>query len=68
MFGFKDLQIDNLVKEMNELERVAAEGGSPKIERSKTLNAEFWQQIRLKESLLAQNSRAKWIAEGEDSC
>lgn len=53
VFGFKDLHIDNLVKEMNEVKKVAAEGGSPKVEKRKALSVEFWQEIRIKESLLA---------------
>lgn len=28
-FGYKDLQLENRVKELNEVERLAAEGGSP---------------------------------------
>lgn len=43
VFRIKDLRIDNLVKDMNELEMVAADGG-PLIEQWKALNAEIWQQ------------------------
>lgn len=41
VFGFKVLLIENLVRDLNEVERVAAEGGSPKVEQRKVLNAEF---------------------------
>lgn len=60
VFSFKDLHIDKLLKYINELERVAAEGGSPQAEERKVLSAEFWQEHRIRESLLAQKSRTKW--------
>lgn len=67
VFGIKDLHIDNIVKELNEVERIAVEGGSPKVEHKKALSAEFWQELHMKESILAQKARAKWIAEGDSN-
>lgn len=48
----KDLQIDNIVKELNEVERLAPEGGPLKIEQKKFLNADFWKELHARESLL----------------
>lgn len=69
VLGFKGLHIDKLVKEMNELEKVAAEGGSPNVdvEQTKELNAKFWQEICMKESMLTQKSRTRWIAKGDSN-
>lgn len=58
--GYKDLHLENIVKELKEVETLAAEGGSPKAKQRKALSAEFWQELHIRESLLAQKSRSKW--------
>ncbi|PNX99941.1 cysteine-rich receptor-like protein kinase, partial [Trifolium pratense] len=66
VFGFKDLSIDNTVKELNEVEDLIAKGDvDPLTLNSKEMVTKFWEQIRSKESLLIQKSRTKWIQEGD---
>lgn len=42
VFGFKDLHVEKIVKELNEVERVAIEGGPPRAELRIALSTEFW--------------------------
>lgn len=65
VFGVFDLNIDKLVKDMNVMEEAAASGDQIDVERVKSLSAQFWDQLKYKEILLAQKSRVKWIAEGD---
>lgn len=67
VFGFKNLQLENIVEELNDVERLASKGESPKVEQRKALCAEFWQEMHIRESLLAQKSRSKWIAMGDSN-
>lgn len=59
IFGLKDLRIENIVKELNEIERVAANGGPINDDQRKLLNEEFWKELNPKESLLAQKNLTK---------
>lgn len=65
VFGWVDLSIDNTVKGLNELDSMVGEGAVPDIQQRKELQAQFWQQVRHKESLIRQKSRHKWILEGD---
>lgn len=65
VFGVLDLNNEKLEKEMNELEEIAANGGQIDTDWVKLLSTQLWQQLKYKESLLAQKSRTKWIAEGD---
>ena len=67
VFGFRDLRIENIVKDLNVVETLAAEGGPPEVDQRRVLNADFWRELRIKESLLAQKSRLKWLAEGDEN-
>lgn len=65
VFGYRDLCIENIVKDINEVEDMAAEGVSPRAEQRRLLSVEFWKELQIKESLIAQKSRIKWLAEGD---
>ena len=67
VFGYRDLRIENIVKDLNEVEKLAADGGSPRTDQRRLLNADFWREIHIKESLLAQKSRIKWLVEGDEN-
>lgn len=67
VFGYKDLQIERIVKDLNALEEVATSGGPSNEAKRKLLCADFWKELIVKESLIAQKSRVKWIAEGDSN-
>lgn len=65
VFGYVDLSIEKTVAEMNELDELACNTSQVIPSNRKALSTQFWKQIHLKESLIKQKSRAKWIAEGD---
>lgn len=65
VFGIVDLKIDKTVEEINALDNAVAIGGQIDVAARKLLNAQFWNQLHTKESLLSQKSRSKWILEGD---
>lgn len=60
-----DLNIDNMVKELNSMEEEGDDETDWDGERWKDLNSEFWKALHIKESLLAQKAREKWIQQGD---
>jgi hypothetical protein len=68
VFGILDLNIDNTVKDLNDLEEQLANGVvNPSSINSKDKVRQFWEQINFKESLLRQKSRTRWIQEGDSN-
>ena len=68
VFGWLDLNIENIVADMNELDRGIEEGCNLNVVvKKKEANALFWQQLMMKESLLKQKSRLHWIKEGDSN-
>eukprot|EP00256_Glycine_max_P032671 XP_006577560.1 uncharacterized protein LOC102665607 [Glycine max] len=66
VFGWLDLNIENIVAEMNKLDRGIEEGCNlNEVVKKKEAKALFWQQLMMKESLLKQKSRLRWIKEGD---
>lgn len=55
VFGILDLQIDNIVAELNNLDLTISDDLVARSEIIKSLTAEFWKQLRAKESILCQN-------------
>ncbi|GAU23839.1 hypothetical protein TSUD_380010 [Trifolium subterraneum] len=68
VFGFLDLNIEKTVKDLNDIEGMLR-GDETDLEliRREGLNKEFWKQLHLKESLLKQKSRLKWVKEGDSN-
>jgi exonuclease III len=68
VYGFIDLNIEKTVKELNELEGLL-EGNDGNFDPTirKYLNNDFWNQLHLKENLLKQKSRMKWVQEGDSN-
>jgi hypothetical protein len=68
VFGILDLNIDKTVKELNVIESFLDEdNGDVVLTRREGLNKEFWNQLHLKESLIKQKSRVKWVKEGDSN-
>ncbi|GAU51623.1 hypothetical protein TSUD_414500 [Trifolium subterraneum] len=68
VFGILDLNIENTVKELNELEGLAAIDGTNSMLVDKGgINKKFWDQLNFKESLIRQKSRANWVSEGDSN-
>ncbi|XP_058776653.1 uncharacterized protein LOC131650973 [Vicia villosa] len=69
VFGWIDLKIDDGVEELNELETDLAIGGDSlnpvEMEKRRVAAVGIWQNLHLKESMLKQKSRQKWIQEGD---
>ncbi|PNY01857.1 cysteine-rich receptor-like protein kinase, partial [Trifolium pratense] len=68
VFGFLDLNIEKTVKELNDIEGLL--GGDDEdleLTRREGLSKEFWRQLHLKESLLKQKSRMRWVKEGDSN-
>jgi hypothetical protein len=68
VFGYLDLNIEKTVKDLNDLEGLMG-GGDANTHTSlrEGLNRDFWHQLHLKESLLKQKSRMKWVQEGDSN-
>ncbi|GAU16309.1 hypothetical protein TSUD_299410 [Trifolium subterraneum] len=68
VFRILDLNIEKSVKEINDIEGLLEEGGDGKsFIRREGLNKEFWKQLNLKDSLLKQKSRTRWVKEGDSN-
>ncbi|XP_045791549.1 uncharacterized protein LOC123886261 [Trifolium pratense] len=68
IFGFLDLNIEKTVKDINDIEGLL--GGDDmdvELTRREGLNKDFWRQLHLKESLLKQKSRTRWVKEGDSN-
>lgn len=66
VFGVVDLNIEEDVKELNNLDQMLIEHwDEATVSKRKEVSVSFWKQIRLKESILHQKSRARWIKEGD---
>lgn len=65
VFEILDVNIEKIIKDRNELKDAAASGEVVDTGSIKALIADLWQQLNYRESLLAQKSWAKWIAEGD---
>jgi hypothetical protein len=68
VFGILDLNIDKTMKDLNDIEGLL--GGDVvdvEMTRREGLNKEFWRQLHLKESLLKQKSRIRWVKEGDSN-
>lgn len=64
-FGFLDLRIVKIVEDMNLINNTVCVGSLIDEEQRRALTTNFWQQLRYKESFLAQKSRARWVQEGD---
>lgn len=67
VYGIVDLKIDKLITEINQLETDCGGNDPDRLERIKSINEEFWKQLRAKESILCQKSRSKWQREGDSN-
>ncbi|MCH80366.1 LINE-1 reverse transcriptase like, partial [Trifolium medium] len=68
VFGILDLNIEKTVKELNEVEGLAATDGVNSVLVDKAdVNKKFWDQLHFKESLIKQKSRLKWVSEGDSN-
>lgn len=66
VFGVLDLNIEALVRDINALDQVLAEGWDGEVVvKRKEVSANFWKEIHLRESMMSQKSRARWIKEGD---
>lgn len=65
VFGVVDLNIEQVVKELNGMEDAGDEETEWDGEKWRKLNAEFWEELHKKESLLAQKARERWIQQGD---
>lgn len=64
VFGWLDLNIENIVADINELDNGIEEGCDlTVVVKKKEASALFWQQLMMKESLLKQKSRMCWVKE-----
>ncbi|PNY01680.1 cysteine-rich receptor-like protein kinase, partial [Trifolium pratense] len=68
VFGILDLNIDKTVADINVFEGLMENdvGDLDYIKRD-ALNKDFWKQIHLKESMIKQKSRTKWVREGDSN-
>ncbi|GAU35431.1 hypothetical protein TSUD_375210 [Trifolium subterraneum] len=68
VFGILDLNIENTVKELNEVENlIAANGENSVVDDKSAINKKFSDQLHFKESLIKQKSRTKWVSEGDSN-
>ncbi|MCH80186.1 LINE-1 reverse transcriptase like, partial [Trifolium medium] len=68
VFGILDLEIEKTVKDINDFEGMMdGDEDDDELIRRKGLNSEFWRQLHLKEGLLHQKSRTRWIKEGDSN-
>lgn len=66
VFGTLDLKTENLVNDLNEFDKLAAEGNSLlDVTKRKEISSLFWKNLHFKERLLKQKSRVRWIREGD---
>ncbi|GAU32122.1 hypothetical protein TSUD_218730 [Trifolium subterraneum] len=68
VFGILDLNIEKTVKDLNNIEGLMGDDEMDlELTRREGLNKEFWRQLHLKESLLKQKSRMRWVKEGDSN-
>ncbi|MCI08316.1 LINE-1 reverse transcriptase like, partial [Trifolium medium] len=68
VFSLVNLNIDNCVKELNEIEELwASDTGSVNQIRRQALSHDFRKQITVKESLIKLKSWLKWIKDGDSN-
>jgi hypothetical protein len=68
VFGILDLNIDKTVRDLNDIEGLmCGDVGDVEMTRREGLTKEFWRQLHLKESLLKQKSRMRWVKEGDSN-
>ncbi|GAU48536.1 hypothetical protein TSUD_282880 [Trifolium subterraneum] len=68
VFGILDLNIENIVRELNEAEGLLAIDGANSVTCDvSAINKKFWDQLHFKESLIKQKSRLKWVREGDSN-
>lgn len=68
VFGVLDFNIDDDVKDLNEIDSLLVNSFDVEaVCRRKEVSTKFWRDIRLKESLLCQKSRDRWIREGDSN-
>ncbi|MCI39609.1 hypothetical protein A2U01_0060841, partial [Trifolium medium] len=64
VIGILDLNIEKTVKDINEFEGLMASNVDDlDYLKRETLSKDFWKQLHLKDSLLKQKSRTKWVKE-----
>lgn len=64
VFGRLDLNIESLVMDLNSLDQALYDNlDSAKVLQRNEVSYPFWNEIHLKESFLAQKSKAQWIKE-----
>lgn len=64
VYGMRDLNIEEIVKDMKLMEEEGADEAKWDGERWKGLNSEFWAALQQKEDLLAQKASVNWIQQG----
>jgi exonuclease III len=68
VYGILDLNIDQTVKELNDIEgMLGVDGVDLESTRRDGLVKDFWRQLHFKESLLKQKSRLRWVKEGDSN-
>ncbi|PNX58976.1 cysteine-rich receptor-like protein kinase, partial [Trifolium pratense] len=68
VFGILDLNIEKTVTDINDFEGLLANNDDNlDYLKKEGLDKEFWRQLHLKDSLLKQKSRTKWIREGDSN-
>ncbi|XP_058760200.1 uncharacterized protein LOC131633504 [Vicia villosa] len=71
VFGRIDLEVEEGVRDLNLADaHLEMEDGilfSDTLERRKEASSHIWRNMRLKENMLLQKSRLKWIKEGDDN-
>lgn len=69
VYGWVAIQLEESVKEFNKVEAIVDdkenEGNLKWIEKRKSLNLYFWNNLQRKENLIRKKSRQKWIKEGD---
>lgn len=66
VFGLFDLNVETMVKELNALHHVlGVTWDEETLLQRKEVHTKFWKDIHLKESLLLQMSKARWVKEGD---
>ncbi|XP_058746200.1 uncharacterized protein LOC131619076 [Vicia villosa] len=64
VFGNIDLEIEEEVRDMNEGVD-EDDGGIVDVEKLKKASSKFWLNLKIKENMLIQKSRIKWLNEGD---
>jgi hypothetical protein len=68
VFGYLDLNIEKTVNDLNDIEGLlGGDDDDAQLMAREGLTRDFWRQLHLKESLLKQKSRVKWVKEGDSN-